>query len=139
VIHAGVPLLQAQIAGQTDVVPGYQRIAFPVAPEHAAGGRLSIGDDVRVYVTADRGKSDARTSVALEDAVVSAVGYQDAGLVASSNSDPGTQRSQGKLAWIEILVADANAGDFVQALAAGDPDVAVLPPAPAAANTGVDQ
>jgi hypothetical protein len=129
VVHAGVPLLQAQIAGPTDAVPGYQRIAFPVGPEHAAGGRLNVGDSVRVYVTADRGKSDARTTVALDSGLVSAVGYQDVGLTPSSSPDAGIQRSQGKLAWMEVLVADSHAGEFLQALAVGDPDVAVLPPA----------
>src|SRR5437667_31930 len=39
-VHAGVPLLQAELATQTELVPGFQLIAFPVASEHAAGGRL---------------------------------------------------------------------------------------------------
>ena len=39
-------------------------------------------------------------------------------------------RSRGKLVWIEVLVDDAYAGGFLQVLAAGDPDVAVLPPSP---------
>jgi hypothetical protein len=37
-VHAGVPLLQAEVATQTELVPGFQRIAFPIASEHAAGG-----------------------------------------------------------------------------------------------------
>src|ERR1051326_3004672 len=49
-VHAGVPLLQAELATQTELVPGFQRIAFPIASEHAAGGRLNVGDSVRVYV-----------------------------------------------------------------------------------------
>src|SRR5262249_41245795 len=64
-VRAGVPLLEGQLATQTEVVPGFQRISFPVASEHAAGGRLSIGDAVRIYVTTDRGKPGAQTSVAL--------------------------------------------------------------------------
>jgi flagella basal body P-ring formation protein FlgA len=28
-LHAGVPVLRAQLAGPADLVPGYQRIAFP--------------------------------------------------------------------------------------------------------------
>src|SRR5262249_48166466 len=67
-VHAGVPLLEGQLAGQTEVVPGFQRISFPVASEHAAGGRMGIGDSVRVYVTTDRGKPGARTSLALDRA-----------------------------------------------------------------------
>jgi Flp pilus assembly protein CpaB len=134
--HAGVPLLQAQIAGPTDVIPGFQRIAFPVGPEHAAGGRLRTGDSVRIYVTGDRGKTNARTEVALDRAVVSAVGYQDVGLASSASSDAG-QRATGKLAWIQVLVEDVHAGPFVQALAAGDPDVAVLPPSPAVSASEV--
>ena len=134
--HAGVPLLQGQLAGQTEVVPGFQRIAFPVAPEHAAGGRLNTGDLVRIYVTGDRGRATARTLVALDHAVVSAVGYQDTGLASSGNADTGTPRAVGKLAWLEVLVDDAHAADFVQALAAGDPDVAVLPPSPDLARAG---
>lgn len=79
-VHAGIPLLEAQLAGPTEVVPGFQRVALPVGPEHAAGGRMNVGDTVRIYVTANRGKADARTVVGLEQAVVSAVGYQDVGL-----------------------------------------------------------
>jgi Flp pilus assembly protein CpaB len=134
-VHAGVPLLQLQIASQTEFVVGFQRIAFPVGSERAAGGRLNVGDSVRVYVTSDRGKSSAHTSIALDRAVVSAVGYQDGG-VASSGSET-AQRMMSKLAWVELLVDDARAPDFVQTLAAGDPDVAVLPPpASGTANGG---
>jgi Flp pilus assembly protein CpaB len=136
-VHAGVPLLEVQIAGRTEVVAGFQRIAFPVGSEHAAGGRLNVGDSVRVYVTSDRGKSNAHTSIALDRAVVSAVGYQDAG-VASSGSDT-AQRVMGKLAWAELLVDDAHAADFVQTLAAGDPDVAVLPPSESTAPDGASK
>jgi len=128
-VHTGVPLLEAQVAGSTELVPGFQRVAFPVGPEHAAGGRLDIGDTVRIYVTTDRGKFNAHTMVGLDHADVSAVGYQDIGLASSTAVGADTaQRSRGKLAWIEVLVDDAHAGDFLQVLAAGDPDVTVLPP-----------
>jgi Flp pilus assembly protein CpaB len=136
-VHAGVPLLGVQIANRTEVVAGFQRLAFPVGSEHAAGGRLNVGDSVRVYVTGDRRKSDAHTSIVLDHAVVSAVGYQDA-VVASSGSET-AQRVMGKLAWVELLVDDAHAPDFVQALATGDPDVAVLPPSVSSAADGVGQ
>ncbi|HEY1297151.1 MAG TPA: SAF domain-containing protein [Chloroflexota bacterium] len=127
-VHAGVPLLQGQLASRTDVVPGFQRVSFPVESEHAAGGRLSIGDTVRVYVTTDRGKPGAHTNVALDRAVVSGVGYQDAGLASTgSSSDTAMQRPPAKLAWVELLVDDGRAAEFVQTLASGDPDVAVLP------------
>ena len=127
-VHAGVPLLEAQLASQTEVVPGFQRISFPIASEHAAGGQMSIGDAVRVYVTTDRGKPGARTSVALDRAVVSAVGYQDVGLASTGgSSDAAVQRPPAKLAWVELLVDDGHAAAFVQTLASGDPDVAVLP------------
>ena len=129
-VHAGIPLLEAQVAGPTEVVPGFQRVALPVGPEHAAGGRMNVGDTVRIYVTTNRGKADARTVVGLEQAVVSAVGFQDAGLASSTGTAENVQRSRGKLVWIEVLVDDAYAGGFLQVLAAGDPDVAVLPPSP---------
>lgn len=139
-VHAGVPLLQAQVAGQTEVVPGFQRIAFPVASEHAAGGRLNVGDSVRVYVTTDRGKSSAHTTVALDHALISAVGYEDLGLASNaSSSDATAQRPPGKLAWVELLVAEDHAADFVQMLASGDPDVAVLPPSDSGNSAGAGQ
>jgi hypothetical protein len=129
-VHAGVPLLAAQMAGPAELVPGFQRVAFAVGPEHAAGGRLDSGDTVRVYVTTSRGKPDARTIVGLDHVVVSAVGYQDNGLASSGTvGADAAQRSRGKLTWLEVLVDDAHAGDFLQALASGDPDVTVLPPA----------
>ncbi|MDQ6673054.1 MAG: hypothetical protein M3069_20325 [Chloroflexota bacterium] len=134
-IHAGVPLLEVQMAGPAELVVGFQRVAFPVGPEHAAGGRLDVGDMVRVYVTTGRGKPDARTTVGLDNAVVSAVGYQDIGLASSGTVGADTaQRLRGKLAWIEVLVEDAHAGEFLQVLAAGDPDVTVLPPTPPAST-----
>src|SRR5262249_44487174 len=127
-------------AGQTEVVPGFQRISFPVASEHAAGGRMSIGDSVRVYVPTDRGKPGARTSLALDRASVSAVGYQDAGLAASgSSSDVAAQRPPARLAWVELLVDEEHAAVFVQTLASGDPDVAVLPASPSSPNAGTGQ
>jgi Flp pilus assembly protein CpaB len=139
-VHAGVPLLQAVLATQTELVPGFQRIAFPIASEHAAGGRLNVGDSVRVYVTADRGKSNAHTTVALDHARISAVGYQDVGLASTTgNSDTGAQRAQTKLAWVELLVEDGRAAEFIQTLASGDPDLAVLPMSQAAATTGAVQ
>jgi hypothetical protein len=139
-VHAGVPLLEGQLAGQTEVVPGLQLVSFPVGSEHAAGGRLSTGDSVRVYVTTDRGKPAAHTNVALDRAVVSAVGYQDAGLASTgSGSDASAQRPPAKLAWVELLVDDGHAPEFVQTLASGDPDVAVLPAATSSATPGTGQ
>jgi hypothetical protein len=139
-VHAGVPLLEGQLATQTEVVPGFQRISFPVGSEHAAGGRLSIGDSVRVYVTTDRGKPQAQTRVALDRATVSAVGYQDTGLASSgSTSDTGPQHPPAKLGWVELLVDDGHAAEFVQTLASGDPDVAVLPASPSSATAGTAQ
>jgi SAF domain len=136
-VHAGVPLLQAELATPTELVPGFQRIAFPVASEHAAGGRLNVGDSVRVYVTADRGRSNAHTTVALDHALISAIGYQDVGLASTTGgSDTGAQRAQSKLAWVELLVRDDRAAEFVQTLASGDPDVAVLPMPQASETTG---
>ena len=135
--HAGVPLLTAQMAGPADLGPGFQRVAFAVGPEHAAGGRLDSGDTVRVYVTTSRGKPDARTIVGLDRVVVSAVGYQDVGLASSGTVGADVaQRSRGKLAWLEVLVDDAHAGDFLQALAQGDPDVTILPPAANSTQAG---
>jgi hypothetical protein len=134
-VHAGVPLLDAQVAGRTEVIPGFERIAFPVGSEHAAGGRLTVGDSVRVYVTTDRGKPSAHTAVALDQGVISAVGYQDSGLASTAgSSDTGAPRLPGKLAWVELLVDDGHAADFVQVLASGDPDVAVLPASQSATN-----
>lgn len=139
-VHAGVPLLQGQLATQTELVPGFQRISFPVPSEHAAGGRLSIGDAVRVYVTTDRGKPGAQTSVALDRAIVSAVGYQDVGLASTGgSSDIAVQRPPVKLAWVELLVDDGHGAAFVQTLATGDPDVAVMPASPTTATAGGGQ
>jgi Flp pilus assembly protein CpaB len=139
-VHAGVPLLEGQLASQTEVVPGFQRISFPIASEHAAGGQMSIGDAVRVYVTTDRGKPNARTSVALDRALVSAVGHQDIGLASTGgSSDTATQRAPAKLAWVELLIDDGHAAEFVQTLALGDPDVAVLPAPTSSSSAGAGQ
>lgn len=136
-MHTGVPLLEAQLAGPAELVPGFQRVAFAVGPEHAAGGRLDVGDAVRVYVTTDRGKPAARTTVGLDRVLVSAVGYQDTGLASSgAGGADGAPRSRGKLAWLEVLVDDAHAGEFLQALATGDPDVTALPPVTGATAGG---
>jgi hypothetical protein len=139
-VHAGVPLLEGQLATHTQVVPGFQRISFPVESEHAAGGQMSIGDAVRVYVTTDRGKPNARTSVALDRAIVSAVGYQDVGLASTGgSSDIAVQHPPARLAWVELLVDDGRAAEFVQTLASGDPDVAVLPASPSSDTAGSGQ
>lgn len=137
-LHAGVPLLRDQLSSATDVAPGYQRIAFPVGPEHAAGGRLGIGDTVRVFVSRDRGKPTATTTLALNHATVSGVGYQDTALSTGSvgGNDATGRTPRGKLAWVEVLVDDAHVQDVLQALAAGDPDVTVLPAAPSTTEGG---
>ncbi len=104
------------------------------------GGRLNVGDPVRVYVTTDRGKPNAHTTVALDQAVISAVGYQDAALASTAGSSDSTgQRPPGKLGWVELLVDDGHAADFVQTLASGDPDVAVLPALESSATAGGGQ
>jgi hypothetical protein len=69
--------------------------------------------------------------------VVSAVGYQDIGLASTGGSpDTAVQRPPVKLAWVELLVDDGRAADFVQTLGSGDPDVAVLPASASSPSAG---
>jgi hypothetical protein len=128
-LHTGVPLLRAQLAGPSTAPAGYQRVAFPIGSEHASSGHINQGDVVRVYVTHDRGKAEARTDLALDRATVSNLGYDDSffgNAGAQTDASGGSAGAAGKLAWIEVQVASDQAQQFIQTISSGDPDVAVL-------------
>ena len=129
-VHAGVPLLEAQVARPTELVTGFQRVAFPVGPEHAAGAGSTSA--TRCGSTSQPTAASLPREPWLGSPRPS---YPQSGIRTSVSRRQAAPtcapRSRGKLAWIEVLVDDAQAGGFLQILAAGDPDVTVLPPAPA--------
>jgi Flp pilus assembly protein CpaB len=86
-LHARGLVQTAQLTGRPAVPPGGGIVALPVSASSAAGGRIQVGDHVRVIATWNRGRVDARTQTILADAIVEDVGRApQAGLGASADA-----------------------------------------------------
>lgn len=129
-LNAGELVTRRQAVPALLRIPEGQRVyTIPVNPETAAGGQLEAGDEVQVVVTLNKARPDeAQTRTVIERAAVYAVGRQDASstvFAAEDTSDAGP----GRLAWLALLLDDAQFQALAKARWTGDIDVALLPPA----------
>ncbi|MGZ6907505.1 MAG: RcpC/CpaB family pilus assembly protein [Acidimicrobiia bacterium] len=58
-------------------VPASREITIPVAPEHALGGAIRVGDRIDVFATFDKGTDLARTRTVAREAIVRGVTHTD--------------------------------------------------------------
>jgi hypothetical protein len=85
------------------------------------------GDAVRVLLTTNKGKPEARTTVVLARATVHDVGYDDRGAVINTSTVADRSRSQRPISWLTLVVTQEQALQLGQAKWAGELDVALLP------------
>lgn len=126
-IHVNQILARAQISAHPRLGPGQVAIAVAVSPDTAVGGALRPGDQVEVLATTDKGKPSARTTVVLPRATVYDVGHAETVGAVNVNLTS-TPVSPASTRWLTLVVSQDQAIALAQAKAAGDIDVALLPP-----------
>lgn len=102
-LHAGGLVQEAALTGRPAVPPGGGVVALPVSATSAAGGRIGIGDHVRVIATWNRTRDDAKTQTILADAVVEDVGRaptSELGAAAAGGA------GNGPIAFVSVVVND---------------------------------
>lgn len=124
-VHAGEVLVQGQLA--TGPVLGSDQVAYamPLGQDSVVAG-IHPGDQVRVYVTLDKGKPDSKTVVVVDRATVRAV-QQNAQLGLGSDSGS-AQQAATPLRALTLIISNTDAERLAQAHWNGDLDVALLPP-----------
>ncbi len=100
-LHAGTLLSLEGLKGRPEVPPTGGVMAIPVKPESAVGGRIRVGDRVRVIATGPQGSDSARTETVLAEALVYDVGLSaPLGPLAATTSD----RGNGSIAYVSLVV-----------------------------------
>ena len=102
-LHAGGLVQVAQLTGRPTVPPGGGIVALPVTATSGAGGRIQIGDHVRVVATWNRGRDAARTQTILAAAVVEDVGRAPQ---ASLGSSANASASDAAISSVSVVVDD---------------------------------
>jgi Flp pilus assembly protein CpaB len=131
-VHAQQLLVAPQVTSRPRLGPDQMAITVPVSARTAAGGRIRPGDEVRVLVTLNKGKAEARTAVVLDRAVVYDVGHDDqAAVVNTAGPDRGGLAvPAGPPTSLTLVVTEPQALGLAAARWNGDLDVALLPPLP---------
>lgn len=100
-LHTGSLLNLAGLQGLPEVPVGGGVMAIPVKPESAVGGRIQVGDRVRIVATGPQGAESAKTETVLAETVVYDVGRAaPVGL----GSTPGTAQATAPIAYISVVV-----------------------------------
>jgi Flp pilus assembly protein CpaB len=103
-LHAGGLVQRASLSGRPAVPPGGGIVALPVSATSAVGGRLQIGDHVRVVATWNRARDHARTETVLPDALIEDVGRAPAtDLGASVDGGP----VDSAISYVSVIVNDS--------------------------------
>ena len=126
--HAQQILSRGQLSRRPLLGPDQLAFSVAIAADSAAGGRIRAGDAVEVFLTTDKGRPEAKTSVVLESAVVYDVGYDANQLVASGGGAGETRTSgEGMLRSLTLAVSEAQAKALARAKWSGELDVALRP------------
>lgn len=128
-VHAGQLLARAQVSERAPLAPNEQLLTIPASVQTAAGGRVRPGDAVRVLLTTNKGRPEARTTVVLGRVTVHDVGYDERGAVINTGGADaaGRSRPQRPISWLTLIVTEEQALQLAQAKWAGELDVALLP------------
>ena len=126
-LHAQQILVRAQISSRPRLGPEEMGLTIPISPESAAGGSLRAGDLVQVFLTTNKGKPEARTTVVLPQATVYEVGHDRRATVVNTELAD-RAGNQGEAKWLTLVVTQEQALQLAQARWAGELDVALLPP-----------
>ena len=128
-VHAQQLLARAQLADRAPLAPNELLLTIPASAQTAAGGRVRPGDAVRVLLTTNKDRPEARTTVVLPRVTVHDVGYDERGAVINTDGADaaGRSRSQRPLSWLTLIVTEEQALQLAQAKWSGELDVALLP------------
>lgn len=128
--HAQQLLVGPQVTSRPQLGPEQMAITVPVSTRTAAGGRIRPGDEVKVLVTLNKGKAEARTSVVLDRATVYDVGHDEqTAVVNTTGADRGARSAlSGPPTSLTLVVNQEQALWLAAARWNGDLDVALLPP-----------
>ena len=130
-VHPQQLLVRAQLSAGPRLAPGQVALTIPVTAKTAAGGRIRIGDQVRLLVTRDKGKPESRTEVVLPRVTVFDVGHDDSRAVvntAGAADLSGRPAAQGPLGFLTLAVTAEQANDVANARWNGELEAALLPP-----------
>lgn len=126
--HANQILVPAQLSTH-QTLSGDQRVyAIPVRPDSAAGGQLKPGAPVEVIGVNSNPDGTRTTSVVLPHAVVYDVGRQGSSSTVGAGLNVAPAADQSPAVWVSLIVTPNEALKLVQAKAAGELDVGLLPP-----------
>jgi Flp pilus assembly protein CpaB len=123
-------LVRGQLSSRPALEAGQLAMTVPIRPDTAVGGRIQVGDTVRVLLTTNKGKTDSRTTVVLSRTTVYEVGRDDRVTAVSTSSSTGADRTtpQGPASWLTLVVTPEHAIALAEARWNGELDVALLPP-----------
>lgn len=128
-------LVRSQFSTRPPLSPGHVALTIPISPETAVGGTLQVGDSVEVFLTTNKGKPDAQTTVVLPHTTIYGVGHaQPIGAINTGIGDGSA--SLGPVKWLTLVVTPDQAAQLARARWAGELDVALLPPAQGSENAG---
>ncbi len=123
-------LVRGQLSSRPALEVGQLAMTVPIRPDTAVGGRIQVGDAVRVLLTMNKGKPDAKTTVVLSRATVYDVGRDDRMTVVNTSSSSSGDRgaAQGPVTWLTLTLSPDQAVALAEARWNGDLDMALLPP-----------
>lgn len=128
-VYAGEVLVRGQLSTRPVLGAGQVAFTVPLGQDSVVTG-IHAGDQVRVYVTLDKGKPDSKTVVVVDRATVQRV--QENAQLTLGNAANSTTQQPAPLSALTVLVSNDDAERLAQARWNGDLDVALLPPQPPA-------
>lgn len=134
-VHARQILVQAQIGNGPLLKPDEVAMSISVKNESAAGGKIRVGDTVRVIATANKSQPNSQTSIVVDRATVYGVG-RDERVGAISSSGDTARDSNGPLTSLTLIVTADQALQVAIAKHGGELDVVLLPPSSAPHREG---
>lgn len=129
-VHSQQILARAQVSDRPRLASDQLALTVPVKAESAAGGRLRVGDEVRVFVTRNKNAPEPATAVVLERVRIYGINHDEHAVVTGSAT--GGRAETGPLASVTLIVTGEQARALASARHGGELDVALLPPLPAA-------
>ena len=125
-LRAGELLSIARLGGMPAVPPAGGIMAVAVKPETAVGGKIAIGDRVRVIVSLAGPSGEARSETILPEAVVHDIGRSAQLSLSSSGTG---ERAPAPIATVSLIVrTPAEMERLAAAKAKGTIDLVLLPP-----------
>jgi Flp pilus assembly protein CpaB len=134
-IHPQQILARAQVAATSQLAPDQLAYTIPARPDAAVGGRLHVGDAVRVLATTvDKTDDTANSRVVVDRAVVFDVGRDTTGTFDGPVGGASDAPDRGTITSVTLAVSLDQAQQLAEARRTGELDIALLPPPPPVAR-----